>query len=99
MAKTVKALKTLYAAFGGTPADVANLSRTVDVLNAFSAMHEGASDAKTIPVAIANIAAVASDIVGIKPTGSINCTENKTYDVTNYASAVVNVPTGGGGDN
>ena len=28
---------------------------------------------------------------GITPTGSISITENDTYDVTNYASAVVNV--------
>lgn len=33
---------------------------------------------------------------GITPTGTLNITENDTYDVTNYASAVVNVPTGGG---
>lgn len=30
---------------------------------------------------------------GITPTGSINITENGTHDVTNYASAVVNVST------
>lgn len=32
---------------------------------------------------------------GITPTGSISINENGTYDVTNYASADVNVPAGG----
>lgn len=31
------------------------------------------------------------------PSGSVSITENGTHDVTNYASAVVNVPTSGGG--
>lgn len=30
----------------------------------------------------------------IVPTGSLNITSNNTYDVTNYASAVVNIPSG-----
>lgn len=32
-----------------------------------------------------------------QPVGSINISTNGTHDVTNYANAVVNVPTGGGG--
>lgn len=33
---------------------------------------------------------------GITPTGSVTITANGTHDVTNYAKAVVNVPTSGG---
>lgn len=34
---------------------------------------------------------------GITPTGTKSITENGTYDVSTFASAEVNVPTGGGG--
>lgn len=58
----VEALKTLYAALGGTPADVANASTIVEVLNAIAAKYEGDDDATLNPEAIANIAAVAENL-------------------------------------
>lgn len=58
----VEALKALYAALGGDSADVAEASTIVEVLNAIAELFEGDGDATLNPDAIANIAAVASNI-------------------------------------
>lgn len=62
--KNVEALQALYTALGGEPADVANATTSVEVLNAIAAMFEGESDAVLNPEAIENIAAVADNIGG-----------------------------------
>ena len=43
--------------------------------------------------------AISNIQTGIKPTETINITENGSYDVTNYASAEVNVKSGGEAEN
>lgn len=59
----VDALKTLYTALGGSDTSVANAQTIVDVLNGIAALFEGTATAFTNAEAIANIAAVASNIV------------------------------------
>lgn len=66
----VEALKSLYTALGGSAADVANASTSVEVLNAIAAKYEGDDDAILNPDAIANIAAVADSIGGGGSGGS-----------------------------
>ena len=58
----VEALKALYAALGGDPADVADASTIVEVLNAIAAKYDGKNDATINPDAIANITAVVGNI-------------------------------------
>ena len=87
----VKTLKALYERLGGTPSDVANATRAVDVLNAIAALYGGASNATHIAKAIANIVAVASGL--IKPSGTKSITANGSdIDVKEYAAVNVAVP-------
>lgn len=83
----VESLKTLFEAIGGDPSDVAETSTIVGVLNAISGVLGGATNATTNAEAIANIAAVASDLVpdyediDVTPTTSeqeITATSGKT---------------------
>ena len=58
MDTNVQALKNLYVALGGTLSNVENCNTSVEVLNAISALYDGASDAILNPDAINNIALV-----------------------------------------
>ena len=62
MPQTIKALKALYVALGGSESTVANMTLSVDILNAISALLDGATDATLIADAISNIAEVANNI-------------------------------------
>lgn len=94
----LEALKTLYAALGGTPADAAELETVVEVLNAIAELFKGET-ADTIADAVNNIAEIAG---GISPTPTLitkNITENGTYtasddDADGYSSVEVNVAGG-----
>ena len=48
MDTNVQALKNLYAALGGNPADVANISTNADMINAIAA-HIGSGGAAELP--------------------------------------------------
>ena len=80
----VEALQELYKNLGGDTSNVANAVTMVDVLNAIAALYDGDNDATTNADAIANIAAVASNIpsgdtqnVEVTPTTSV---QNITAD-------------------
>lgn len=99
MNNNVEALKALYAALGGTPADVADALAIVDVLNAIAAKYDGDDDATLNPDAIANIAAIAGSITPspVQPTLiEKSITANGTYTASDdgadgYSSVTANV--------
>lgn len=64
MKTTPEALQDLYVALGGELSDVADMSTTVEVLNAIAAKYDGDDDASLNPDAIENIAVVADNIGG-----------------------------------
>lgn len=80
-------LSTLGTGGGGSSATL--ITKTIAANGTYSAQDDSADGYSSVTVNVPSS--------GITPTGSINITTNGTHDVTNYASAVVNVPTSGGG--
>lgn len=79
-------LSTLGTGGGGSSATL--ITKTIDANGTYSAQDDSADGYSSVTVNVPPS--------GITPTGSINIGTNGTHDVTNYASAVVSVPTGGG---
>ena len=73
----------------GTGDSATFITKTITLNGTYSAQDDSADGYSSVTVNVPSS--------GITPTGSINITTNGTHDVTNYASAVVNVPTSGGG--
>ena len=64
MAKNITALKNLYKQLGGSETDVAPMTKTVEVLNAITALLGGEGKDTKISDAIDSIAAVADKVNG-----------------------------------
>ena len=62
MAKNIAALKNLYKQLGGSETDVAPMTKTVEVLNAITALLGGEGKDTKISDAIESIAEVAPEI-------------------------------------
>ena len=62
MAKNITALKSLYKQLGGSEADVAPMTKTVEVLNAITALLGGEGKDTKISDAIESVAEVAPEI-------------------------------------
>lgn len=85
---TANGTKTTGTASGGG-SSATLITKTIDTNGTYSAQDDSADGYSSVTVNVPSS--------GITPTGSINITTNGTHDVTNYASAVVAVPTSGGG--
>ena len=83
---TANGTKTLGTGSGGSSSPTL-VTKEITANGTYTASNDSADGYSSVTVNVPSS--------GITPTGSINITTNGTHDVTNYASAVVNVSSGG----
>lgn len=84
---TANGTKTAGTASGGGGSSATLITKEITTNGTYTASSDSADGYSSVTVNVPSS--------GITPTGSLNISANGTYDVTNYANAVVSVSSGG----